>query len=86
MAELITTANIDDPDDFYAALLRAHEGLDEAGTHRLNARLILILANHVGDRVVLDRALALAREAGADPDADARTGEAAAATDDPTKG
>jgi Protein of unknown function (DUF2783) len=57
---LITTPNIADPDGFYAALLAAHKGLTPAQSHALNARLVLILANHVGDRAVLDEALALA--------------------------
>jgi hypothetical protein len=56
---LITTPNIADPDGFYAALLAAHKGLTPAQSHALNARLVLILANHVGDRAVLDEALAL---------------------------
>ena len=48
-------------DDFYEALIRAHEGLSEAESHTLNARLVLILANHIGDLAVLQKALALAR-------------------------
>ena len=48
-------------DDFYEALIRAHEGLSDAESHTLNARLVLILANHVGDLTVLEEALALAR-------------------------
>lgn len=48
-------------DDFYEALIRAHEGLSEAESHRFNARLVLILANHIGDLAVLQEALALAR-------------------------
>lgn len=48
-------------DDFYEALIRAHEGLSEAQSHTLNARLVLILANHIGDLQVLREALALAR-------------------------
>jgi hypothetical protein len=36
------------PDDFYAALLAAHEGLSDAQSHALNARLVLLLANAVG--------------------------------------
>ena len=48
-------------DDFYEALIRAHEGLSEAESHTLNARLVLILANHIGDLAVLREALALAR-------------------------
>jgi hypothetical protein len=61
MMSLILSPNIPDPDDFYAALLTAHAGLDPAQTAALNAALVLILANHVGDRATLDAALALAR-------------------------
>ncbi|MGF1476547.1 MAG: DUF2783 domain-containing protein [Geminicoccaceae bacterium] len=63
MADLIVKPNLGNTDDFYAALLRAHEGLSESQTHALNARLILILANHIGDLAVLEQALALARGA-----------------------
>lgn len=66
MTQLTTKPNIADPDGFYAALLAAHKGLTEAQSHALNARLVLVLANHVGDRAVLDAALALARD-GATP-------------------
>ena len=45
-----------------AALLAAHEGLTEAQSHALNAQIILILANHIGDAEALEQALALARE------------------------
>jgi hypothetical protein len=48
-------------DDFYEALIRAHQGICEAESHTLNARLVLILANHIGDLSVLQEALALAR-------------------------
>ena len=56
--------NIEDPDGFYDELLAAHEGLDKAASDALNARLILVLCNHVGDRAVLREALAAARRAG----------------------
>lgn len=62
---LVTTPNLSDPDGAYAALLAAHRGLTEAESAALNARLVLILANHIGDRAVLEAALALARAAGA---------------------
>ncbi len=62
MPDLITTANIANPDDFYAELLAAHEGLSKAESDALNARLILILANHIGDRDVISEALAAARK------------------------
>lgn len=58
---LITTNNLTDADASYAALIRAHDGLTEAESHAMNARLILILMNHIGDRQVLDEALRLAR-------------------------
>jgi hypothetical protein len=48
-------------DDFYEALIRAHEGLSDAQSHTLNARPVLILANHIGDLEVLQEAIALAR-------------------------
>ena len=54
---LNTRPNIDDPDGFYADLLGLHEGLSEEESTALNARLVLILANHIGDRAVLAQAL-----------------------------
>jgi hypothetical protein len=59
---LITTPNISDADGFYAALLAAHKGLSEAESHAMNARLVLVLANHIGDAAVLQQALVLARK------------------------
>lgn len=58
---LIAKANFEDADGFYAALLAAHKGLSEAESHALNARLVLILANHVGAKSALTEALDLAR-------------------------
>jgi hypothetical protein len=52
--------NIARPDDFYADLLDAHEGLTKAESDALNARLILIMANQIGDRDILRQALAAA--------------------------
>lgn len=63
MSTLTTTPNIARPDDFYAALLATHEGLSKAESDALNARLVLILANHIGDVEVLARALELAKGA-----------------------
>jgi len=57
---LILTANIDGADDFYADLLAAHEGLSSEASAALNARLLLVLANHIGDRTVLAEAIAAA--------------------------
>lgn len=62
MKDLVIEPNLPDPDEFYADLLAAHEGLSPADSAALNARLVLLLANHVGSREVLARALARARE------------------------
>ena len=61
---LILAPNIPDPDGFHDELLRAHDGLSEAESAALDARLVLVLANHVGDRDVLREALETALEAG----------------------
>lgn len=60
--DLITTPHLDAPDDFYAALIDAHRALEPAASHALNARLVLLLANHVGSLTVLKQALAAARD------------------------
>ena len=57
---LILTPNIADPDGFYDELLQAHQGLSKDDSDALNARLILLLANHIGDRDVLRAALSAA--------------------------
>jgi hypothetical protein len=57
---LNTAPNIPDPDGFYAELLNAHDGLSDDDSIAFNARLILILANHIGDRAVLTEALVAA--------------------------
>lgn len=49
-------------DDFYEALLGMHVGLNDEQSELLNAKLILLLANHIGDRDVLAEALATARK------------------------
>jgi hypothetical protein len=61
---LTVAPNLDAPDDFYADLLAAHRGLAPEESAALNARLILILANHVGDAGTLGEALRLAASAG----------------------
>ena len=55
------SANFENADDFYAALLAAHDGATEAEIHALNARLILVLANHIGDQDVLEQAIQTAK-------------------------
>lgn len=61
MADLNLAPNIPDQDGFYAELIDTHEGLSDAESAALNARLILILANHIGDRGVLKQALTAAK-------------------------
>ncbi|WP_028999985.1 DUF2783 domain-containing protein [Azohydromonas australica] len=64
---LVTEPNLDAPDDFYEALIDAHRDLSPEASHALNARLILLLANHVGRLDVLRKALALARAGAENP-------------------
>jgi hypothetical protein len=52
--------NVADPDGLYAAIIDAHADLTEAESVALNARLVLLLANHIGDAAVLAEALAVA--------------------------
>ena len=60
MTDLVTTPNLAAPDDVYEALLRLHEGRSKAESDAINARLILILANHIGDGEILRQAFAAA--------------------------
>lgn len=58
---LNTEPAITEPDEFYAALIEMHRGLTPEQSEMVNARLILLLANHIGDLDVLKEALAKAR-------------------------
>ena len=49
-------------DDFYQALIDTHRDLSDKQSHLLNAKLVLLLANHIGDLSVVREALALARQ------------------------
>jgi len=53
--------NIQQPDDFYQALIDAHVGLTDEQSGALNARLVLLLANQIGDLNILRQAIAAAR-------------------------
>jgi len=53
--------NIEQPDDFYQALIEAHAGLTDEQSAALNARLVLLLANQIGDLNTLRLAIAAAR-------------------------
>ena len=61
--DLVTEPNLSAPDDFYEALIDAHKHLSNEQSHALNARLVLLLANHIGALPVLRQALLAAREA-----------------------
>lgn len=61
MTTLNLAPNIPDQDGFYADLIAIHDGLTDNESAALNARLILILANHIGDRGVLTQALHAAK-------------------------
>ena len=59
---LVTRPNLSAPDDFYEALIDAHQDLSAADSHALNARLVLLLANHIGSIDVLREAMQAARD------------------------
>ncbi len=59
---MISAPHIPDPDGFYEALVNAHEQLNENDSAALNARLVLLLANQIGDQNVLLECIAAARE------------------------
>ena len=62
MSQLKTDLALTAPDDFYEALMDAHKGLSDEQSQALNARLVLILANQVGDQDVLVQAIAAAKK------------------------
>jgi len=61
MGTLNLEPNIAQPDDFYESLIGIHRDLTPEQSAKVNARLVLLLANHVGDIEVLRQALAAAR-------------------------
>jgi uncharacterized protein DUF2783 len=61
MAKLVTASRFADPDAAYVALVDARRGLSVEAAADLDARLVLILANHIGDLDVLGEAIDLAR-------------------------
>ena len=62
MATLNTEPNIAGSDDFYERLIATHRGLSDEQSALVNAKLILLLANHIGDTNVLAQAMAAARD------------------------
>lgn len=63
-SKLIVSANLAEADRFYEALIESHRNLSEADSAALNARLILVLANHIGQLDVLLQALDAAAHEG----------------------
>jgi hypothetical protein len=59
---LDTAPRLADPDALFALLVAAHQGLDAEASRRLDARLVLLLANHIGDMDTLRQAIALAKD------------------------
>lgn len=62
ISTLNTDINIVAPDDFYEELIEMHRGLSDEQSALVNAKLILLLANHIGDAGVLREAMRAARE------------------------
>jgi hypothetical protein len=62
MSKLNLEANFSDADAFYAALAEAHRDRKPQASEKINARLILLLANQVGDQEILEQALAIASQ------------------------
>ncbi len=63
MPKLVTASQFADPDAAYLALVEARRNLPDAAGAELDTRLVLILANHIGDLAVLREAIALAKQA-----------------------
>ena len=61
MSKLVTQSRFPDPDAAFVALIEARRGLSDGAAADLDARLVLILANHIGDLDVLNEAIALAK-------------------------
>jgi hypothetical protein len=62
MGQLRTETTFERPDDFYELLIEAHRGLTDEQSAMVNAKLILLLANHIGDLEVIREALDHARQ------------------------
>jgi hypothetical protein len=62
MAKLKTDLGTADPDALYQMLVDAHRDLDDAASAKVNAKLVLLLANHVGDPDVIAEAITAARK------------------------
>lgn len=61
MTQLITDSNFNIPDEFYERLISAHRDLSTNESNAMNAALVLLLSNHIGDLDVISQALEEAR-------------------------
>ncbi len=61
MTQLSTQSNFSLPDEFYERLIDAHRDLSAQQSHAMNAALVLLLSNHIGDMDIVAEALAKAR-------------------------
>jgi hypothetical protein len=59
--KLILEPNLSSTDDFYQMLIDMHQGLNDADSQMVNAKLILLLSNHIGDLETLKQAMEIAR-------------------------
>lgn len=57
---LDTNPNFDQADNFYQKLIDLHDGKSDAESMKINAKLVLLLANHIGDERIIDEAMAIA--------------------------
>jgi hypothetical protein len=67
MAKLVTASRFPDPDAAYRILVEAHRGLGPEASAALDACVVLLLANHIGDAEVLREAVALAKQSSGTP-------------------
>tara|TARA_B100000530_G_scaffold50761_1_gene28381 strand:+ start:620 stop:823 length:204 start_codon:yes stop_codon:yes gene_type:complete len=58
----IKEQNFESPDDFYEVLVNAHDGLSDDESRRLNAKIILLLANAIGNKDLLEEIILTARK------------------------
>ena len=58
----IKDQNFESPDDFYEVLVNAHDGLSDDESRRLNAKIILLLANAIGNKDLLEEIILTARK------------------------
>jgi hypothetical protein len=66
--DVLDTAPVADPDGLYQLLVEAHQDLTDQQSRLLDAKLVLLLANHIGDPAVIAAAVAAARAGASDPD------------------